>query len=245
MAQKTDNSTGMTLSVRDVSKTFTSRPVLNHVSLDLGRGQAVCLCGVNGAGKSTLLRVIAGLLRPDRGSVAIDGWDVADHSAQFKRRVGMISHAGMIYAELTVSENLAFAAGLHGLSDRSARIEELLTDTGLGPFRYDLAGILSRGLLQRLAIARALLHRPAVLLADEPFTGLDGQASERLIDIFQAFVQGGGAILMTTHDVRLGLRCCQRVVVLDKGALLLDARTDEIDPERFAKDYLSYARGEK
>jgi len=245
MALKTDNSTDMTLSVRAVSKAFTTRPVLNGVSLGLHRGQAACLCGVNGAGKSTLLRIIAGLLRPDRGAVAIDGWDVADHSTQFKRRVGMISHAGMIYAELTVSENLAFAAELHALSDRDARIEELLIDTGLGPFRYDRAGILSRGLLQRLAIARAVLHRPAVLLADEPFTGLDGEASGRLIDIFQAFVQRGGAILMTTHDVRLGVQCCARVAVLDKGVLLLDAATEEIDPERFAEDYLSYARGEK
>ncbi len=245
MALETDNLTGMTLSVRAVSKTFMGKPVLSRVSLDLGPGQAACLCGINGAGKSTLLRIVAGLLRPDRGSVAIDGWEVADHSAQFKRRVGMISHAGMIYAELTVSENLAFAADLHGLSDRDARIEELLTDTGLGPFRHDRAGILSRGLLQRLAIARALLHRPTVLLADEPFTGLDGEAAERLIDIFHAFVRNGGTLLVTTHAVRLGLRCCERVAVLDKGALLLDATIEEIDPERFAEDYLSYARGEK
>jgi heme exporter protein A len=151
----------------------------------------------------------------------------------------------MVYAELTVLENLRFAADLYCVSDRAARIEQLLAETGLAPFRYDGAGILSRGLLQRLAIARALLHEPTVLLADEPFTGLDVQASKHLIGIFETFVRQGGTILMTTHDTCLGLRCCERVVVLDQGVVLLDKTKEEIDPERFAEDYLFYARSQK
>lgn len=244
MIAETECATDMVLDLRSVSKAFTTRPVLTNVSLTLRRGQAMCLYGINGAGKSTLLRIATGLLRPDTGSVLIEGRDMREHRDESKRRLGMISHASMVYSELTVLENLGFVAALHGVPNRAERIEELLAETGLNPFRYDRAGILSRGLLQRLAIARALLHGPAVLLADEPFTGLDIEASEHLIHIFDAFVQRGGTMLMTTHDTRLGLQCCDRVAVLDKGMVLLDKMKDEIDPDRFAEDYLSYARSE-
>ena len=237
-------STDVALSIRSVSKAFTARPVLKDVSLDLRRGQAACLCGVNGVGKSTLLRIAAGLLRPDAGSVSIEGWDVKEHPENAQRHLGVISHASMAYSELTVLENLGFAADLHGVPDRNERIAELLTETGLGPFRYDRAGILSRGLLQRLGIARALLHRPPVLLADEPFSGLDVAATERLIAVLDVFVRRGGTLLMTTHNISLGLRCCDRLVVLDKGLFLLDKIKDEIDVARFSDDYLCYARNE-
>jgi heme exporter protein A len=237
-----DGLTRIALSVHDVSKTFVTRPVLKGIGLAVPMGQAVCLCGINGAGKSTLLRIVAGLLRPDHGVVTVNGFDIRKHAQSAKRQLGMISHASMVYPELTVLENLAFAARLYGVSDRAARIEELLAGTALSSFRHDRAGILSRGLLQRLAIARALVHKPAVLLADEPFTGLDADVSERLVAIFGQFVRGGGTILLTTHDTRMGLRCCQRVVVLDKGVFILDRMTDQIDSGRLAGDYLSYAR---
>jgi len=234
----------VTLCVRSVTKRFAARRILDNIDLDLAGGQALCLCGANGAGKSTLLRVIAGLLRPDDGSLTLHGYDIRKDSERYKRRLGMISHASMIYAELTVWENLAFAADLHGLRKSAARIEELLNDTALAAFRHDRAGILSRGTLQRLAIARALLHRPTLLLADEPFTGLDNEASTRLLSIFKRFVDDGGAILMVTHDVRLGLQCCERVVVLDAGGFRLDAMKTDIDWDRFTQDYLSYARND-
>ncbi len=230
------------LSVRSISKAFVTRPVLRSIDLVAPAGEAVCLCGINGAGKSTLLRVIAGLLRPDSGSVAIEGHDIHREPEKSRRQLGMISHAGMAYPELTVSENLAFAARLYGVPRRTERIEELLAGTGLMSYRHDRAGILSRGLQQRLAIARALLHRPAVLLADEPFTGLDAGATEDVRTIFDRFVRDGGMILMTTHDLRLGLQCCRRVAVLDQGVLILDASKDKIDAQRFLDDYLSYAR---
>lgn len=223
-------------------KAYGPKLVLNKVDLAIPRGQAVCLFGINGAGKSTLLRIGAGLLRPDSGTVMIKEHDIREQPEAAKRQLGMISHASMAYPELTVHENLAFAARLYGVPDRSRRIEELLAGTELTSFRHDRAGILSRGLLQRLAIAKALVHKPLVLLADEPFTGLDTGSSSRLLAILDRYVRDGGTILMTTHDTRMGLRCCQRVVVLDQGILTLDARTDRIDSDRFADDYVSYAR---
>jgi heme exporter protein A len=233
------------LNVCSVSKIFAAKPVLRKIDLYVPGGQAVCLCGINGAGKSTLLRVIAGLLHPDSGSVEINAHCLRKHPEKAKRGLGMISHASMVYPELTVVENLMFAARLYSVPDRKRRIQELLARTELAAFRHDRAGILSRGLLQRLAIARAMVHKPAVVLADEPFTGLDARASERLLDIFRDFVRGGSAILMTTHDVRVGLRCCDRMTVLDEGVLVFDAMKDRIDLERFAQDYLSYAKGSK
>ncbi len=234
--------TNAALRVRSVSKTFGTRPVLRNIDLVVSAGEAVCLCGVNGAGKSTLLRVVAGLLRPDSGSVAIKEHEVHREPEKSRRQLGMISHAGMAYPELTVGENLTFAARLYGVPNRAERVDELLTGTGLTSYRHDRAGILSRGLQQRLAIARALLHRPAVLLADEPFTGLDAGATEDVRTIFDRFVRDDGTILMTTHDLRLGLQCCRRVAVLDQGVLILDASKDKIDAQRFLDDYLSYAR---
>jgi heme exporter protein A len=240
MAQ--DKLTDAALSIRSVSKTFVTKPVLRSIDLVVPAGEAVCLCGINGAGKSTLLRVIAGLLRPDSGSIAIKGCELRREPERSRRQLGMISHASMAYPELTVSENLTFAARLYGVPGRAERIQELLTGTGLTSYRHDRAGILSRGLLQRLAIARALLHRPAVLLADEPFTGLDAGSTEDVLAIFDRFIRDGGTILMTTHDLRLGLQCCRRVAVLDQGVLILDAKTEGIDRQRFLDDYLSYAR---
>jgi len=111
-------------------------------------------------------------------------------------------------------------------------------------YRYDTASILSRGLLQRLAIARAMVHEPTLLLADEPFTGLDAKACRHLITVLTEFTNNGDTIIMTTHDIDLGLQCCNRVVVLDKSNLIFDARTNDIDTDKFLKDYISYARSE-
>jgi ABC-type multidrug transport system ATPase subunit len=148
----------------------------------------------------------------------------------------------MVYPNLTVRENLCFFANLYGIRDSASRIKELLEDIGLFSYRYDKAGILSRGLLQRLAIARALVHRPVVLLTDEPFTGLDAESRQHLITVLANFTDNGGTIVMTTHDMNIGIQCCDRVIVLDKTQLIFDAMTCEIDTASFVQDYLSYAR---
>ncbi len=225
-----------------VSKAFASRLVLDDVSISIQTGQSVCLCGINGAGKSTLLRIISGLLQPDKGAVTLCGYDVAIDPDKAKPRLGVISHKSMVYVDLTVFENLMFFANLYGVAEPAKRVEKLLEDVKLTAFRFDKASALSRGLLQRLSIARALVHGPEILLADEPFTGLDAESCKSLIAAFNDFVDGGGTILMTTHDVNMGLRCSSRVVVLDKRKIILDRMTDEIDTAEFAQDYLAFAR---
>lgn len=228
--------------ISSVSKAFAARPVLRNIDLDVQRSQSVCLCGVNGAGKTTLLRIIAGLLHPDAGSIALNGYSLRKDPGKAKPQLGVILHKSMVYLDLTVCENLSFFATLYAVKDSAVRVKELIHDVGLDAYRYDKAGILSRGLLQRLAIARALVHRPKILLADEPFTGLDSEASKYLLSVFAEFTGAGGTIIMTTHDINAGLQCCRRVVVLDNCRIIFDAMASDINTDAFAQDYLAYAR---
>lgn len=237
-----NRATNAVISIRGVSKAFSTRLVLKNIDLEISSEHSVCLCGVNGVGKSTLLRIITGLLRPDKGVIRICGYNVGRDPEKAKPQLGVISHMSMVYPNLTAIENLSFFANLYGVKDSTTRIDKLLHDVGLSSYRYDRAGTLSRGLLQRLSIARALVHRPSVLLADEPFTGLDGEACKHLISVLSDFVRNDGTILMTTHDTKVGLKCCDRVLVLDKCSLIFDAMKSDIDTDSFSQDYLSYAR---
>jgi heme exporter protein A len=238
MQKRTADNTA--IEVSSVSKAFIARPVLNKINLQIKSGQSVCMLGVNGAGKTTLLRIIAGLLHPDNGHVHLCGHDINTEEA--KLQLGVISHKSMIYPDLTVFENLSFFAVLYDVRNCHRRIEQLLDDVGLSSYRYDKAGILSHGLIQRLAIARALIHSPSILLADESFTGLDDQTCHHLLEILNNFTANGGTILLATHDTDFGLRCCKRVIVLDKSQLIFDAEISGVDAAAFAQDYLSYAR---
>jgi heme exporter protein A len=230
------------IDVASASRAFGSRRVLKNINLQVPRTQGLCVCGANGAGKSTLLRIITGLLKPTQGSVKVCGFDINAEPEKTKSRLGLISHKSIVYPELTTFENLLFFARLYGVKDRHIRVEELLEDVGLSSYAYDRTSVLSRGMLQRLSIARAMVHRPAVLLADEPFTGLDVGASRHLISVLAKFRADGGTLLMTTHDTFLALKCCDRAVVLDNCRFIFDAKTSEIDTDSFMEDYLSHAR---
>jgi len=148
----------------------------------------------------------------------------------------------MVYPQLTVIENLRFFAELYGLKNSNTRIQQLLEQMRLTPYRYDTPAILSRGITQRLAIARALIHNPDILLADEPFTALDSQAAGDLITILQNFKNQGGTVIMTTHHIDLSLNCCDKVAVLHDQKFIFNAKTSDINISDFAQDYLSYAR---
>jgi heme exporter protein A len=232
---------GPAISLIGVRKSFGDKVVLDGIDLRVEAGQSACVCGVNGSGKSTLLRLVAGLLRPGSGSVELLGHDMARPPSQVRAGLGVISHSPMVYADLTVSENLSFFAGIYGARDPEARIDELISKLNLSAYRFDRAGVLSRGLLQRLSIARALVHEPAVLLADEPSTGLDAEASGILLSILEGFTAAGGAVLMATHDVEFGIRCCRKAAVLDGRRISFEKPVSDIDTAAFTKDYLAYA----
>lgn len=231
------------INLAGVYKSFGSRAVLEDINFKLTQGCGLCICGANGVGKTTLLRTMAGLVKPDEGQVEIHGFNVQTHPHKIKLLLGAIFHKSMVYPQLTVLENLRFFAAIYSVKNSKANIDELLEQTGLMPYRYDRVGMLSHGMTQRLAIARALVHRPAILLADEPFTGLDSQASEYLVTILRDFKKDGGTVVITTHNVGLALKCCEQVAVLDDRRLIFSSKVSEINTAEFARDYLLYARG--
>jgi heme exporter protein A len=206
-------------------KRFARRPVLRDLHLQSAAGSVTVLFGPNGAGKTTLLRVLAGLVRPDAGRVCVAGcWLPADRAAA-RPQVGFLSHQPLLYGDLTVEENLRFYARLFGLPDAQAAVEPALDLVALSHRRRELVRTLSRGLQQRAALARAVLHRPAVLLLDEPDTGLDEQALDILTAILRSACRtatGDHTVLMTTHNLERGLALADRALVLYGGCIVGD-----------------------
>lgn len=211
------------LEARALAKSFGSRRVLAGVDLELAAGETLAIVGPNGAGKTTLLRCLAGLVRPDKGSVAIEGAAVSPREPKSRARIGLLSHRSMLYDDLTLEENLTFAAGLHRLPDPAGIARRSLEAMELATRARDQPRTLSRGLLQRAALARALVNQPAVLLLDEPFTGLDAHAAERLRALLTARRPAGLGTIVVTHQVHEAWSLADRVVALVQGRWALEA----------------------
>jgi heme exporter protein A len=202
-----------------LTKTFGARPVLSGLDLTLPRGQALAVVGANGAGKTTLLRLMAGLCRPTSGAVLIEGLDTRADAAQARRLVGFLSHHPLAYLGLSAEENLRFYAGLYGLSAPEARIAHLLERVGLGRYRHSLVRTYSRGIRQRLAIARLLLHEPPILLLDEPYTGLD-EEGVRMLHMLLADGPSQPTLVLTAHVAEQAAAWGAQVRRLRRGRLV-------------------------
>jgi len=223
---------GPVFAARRLSKRFGRTPVLRDVDLELERGRCHVLFGRNGAGKSTLLGVAATLLRPTSGELLYDGVPLSELDSSARARIGLVSHQSFVYADLTVRENLEFYARLYG-NARDA--DELLDWADLSLRQSSTARSLSRGMLQRLAIARALVHEPQLLLLDEPFTGLDAPSAERLSDLLTNVKNAPGretTILIATHDVERGVALADRVLLMEGGRIVFDATGASVDEVR-------------
>jgi heme ABC exporter ATP-binding subunit CcmA len=206
----------------DVRKTFEFKPVLRGVSLTVPTGATVALLGPNGAGKTTLLRILATLARPSAGEVTIDGLDLRRDAQAIRGRLGYLGHQPLLYDELTAGENLDFFARMYGVKDRQARVDALLERVGLRQKGRDRVRDLSRGQTQRLALARALLHDPRLLLLDEPDSGLDEQGVALLEEILRERLAASQTTIVTTHDLTWGLRVADRTVALLAGRVMYD-----------------------
>ena len=204
-----------------VAKRFGTHIALHPTDMVISRGQAVLLVGANGAGKSTLLRLVAGLCRPSAGSVKINGRD-PQRTPEARAAIGLLSHQTLLYDQLTARENLRFFAQLYGLDDPDQRLAAALATVGLNERLDQRVGSFSRGMKQRLAIARAILHDPSILLLDEPFTGLDAKASAALHHLVRRLRQEGRTCILVTHRLDEADGLVDRLLVIERGQWRLD-----------------------
>jgi heme ABC exporter ATP-binding subunit CcmA len=209
------------IEVENLSKVFGFLPVLKQVSLTVERGEFVALLGPNGSGKSTLMRMIAGLSKPTAGVIRVGGWEIPREAQAVRGQIGMVSHKALLYGNLTARENLLFFAQLYGMKDL-ARIDSLLEQVGLEKRAHSLVRTFSRGMQQRLSIARALLQEPHVLLFDEPYTGLDQDAGLVLDELLAKTRADGHTILMATHQLERAARIADRIIIISKGKIAHD-----------------------
>ncbi|HVO29175.1 MAG TPA: heme ABC exporter ATP-binding protein CcmA [bacterium] len=221
----------------DIRKSFGPRTALGGVTISLEPGEVVALFGPNGAGKTTLLKILAGLSRPTSGAVKILGENPRE--PRVRAALGVLGHGGWLHDALSAEENLAFYAKLYALADARARIDAVLAQVGLADRRADRVATFSRGMRQRLSIARAVLHDPKVLFLDEPFTGLDRAATRQLLEFLRR-VAGDGqrTVLAVTHELDAGFDLATRVAILARGALVLDRKAAGLDRGSFEKLYL-------
>jgi heme exporter protein A len=232
------------IDARGLAKSFDDHVVLRGMDLHVVSGKCLALVGPNGAGKTTLLRILATLSKPTAGSVRIAGIDLADGAAEIRQKIGFLSHQPLLYGDLSAQENLRFYGRMYDVANLHERISSMLRQVGLERNRHDLVRTFSRGMKQRLAIARALLHDPPVLLLDEPYTGLDQQATGILDAVLRDVGPSSRAALLTTHDLEHGLSVSHRVAVLVNGKIAYEMDEGERDPDRFRQEYEKQTTGD-
>lgn len=221
---------GPVISARGIAKNFGAHVALKNIDLELGKGQSLVIIGPNGAGKTTLLKVLSGTIAPTQGTLLIQGVDIKKDPMAVRKMIGVISHETYLYDELTARENLEFFGKMYGIQKDvlEKRIDELLLMTGLDERADDRAGSFSRGMKQRLSIIRSLLHRPAILLMDEPYTGLDQQAADAFEAVLRLLDTDMTTKIMVSHDTERAFEMSDRIIIMDKGRMVHDAMKAEI-----------------
>lgn len=219
-----------------LTKAFGTRKAVDDVSLALPKGAFLSIFGPNGAGKTTLLNMLSTLSRPSSGTLAIAGFDSKKQPDDIRRRIGYISHLSMLYPDLTAEENLMFYARLYGVDHPQDRVECLLDAVGLAHRKLDAVRTFSRGMTQRVSIARALVHDPEVVLLDEPYSGLDPHA----IDIFDGLidkVRAGRTFVMVSHNLVKGFEMCTHALVMARGRIVSFSERDALSFDAFSDLY--------
>jgi heme exporter protein A len=225
------------ITVRKLVKRFGLKPVLRGMDFSVESGEFVALLGPNGAGKTTFLRILASLSRPTMGSVNIAGYSLPNQAAAVRRRLGVVSHLPLLYGDLTAEENLRFYARMYNVAHAEKRISEVLEMVGLVSRRRDLVRTFSRGMQQRLAIGRAVLHDPEVMLFDEPHTGLDQDACQMLDTVLRDVAARGRTVVMTSHDLARVADLASRFDVLSRGVIAASVQRSQMDPNNLRAFY--------
>ena len=223
----------------NLSKSIDERPILRNVTLTIQAGQFLAVLGANGTGKSTLLKIVSTLMPPSSGELRLFGQRASGGSVELRRNIGLIGHQSMLYRDLSAAENLQFFARLYSAADPAARARQMLDMIGLSERANDPIKNFSRGMVQRVAIARALLHDPALLLADEPFDGLDAPSIESLEKLLAQLNEAGKTIVMVNHDIEQSLEIADHAMVLRGGRVVLDQPTCRLYPREVLSEVRS------
>lgn len=231
------------IEVRRLVKNFGLKVVLRGLEFHAEPGEFVALLGPNGAGKTTFLRILASLSRPTLGEVRLAGFQLPSQAAAVRRILGVVSHQPLLYGDLTAEENLRFYGRLYGVSRLENRIAEVLEMVGLSARRRDLVRQFSRGMQQRLAIGRAILHDPEIMLFDEPHTGLDQEAAAMLDGVLREVAAKGRTVVMTSHDLARASELATRIDILSKGVIARTVTRQELDPAALPALYRAVTHG--
>jgi heme exporter protein A len=231
------------IEVRRLVKTFGLKPVLRGLDFDVAPGEFVALLGPNGAGKTTFLRILASLSRPTLGEVRLSGYRLPGQAAAVRSILGVVSHQPLLYGDLTGEENLRFYGRLYNVPSLEARVTEVLRMVGLAARRRDLVRQYSRGMQQRLAIGRAVLHDPEIMLFDEPHTGLDQEASQMLDEVLRQVAARGRTVVMTSHDLLRSAELATRVDILSRGVIAATYPRATLEPAALPALYREVIRG--
>lgn len=230
------------IEVSKLTKAFGHQVALRGVDLTVAEGEFLTLFGPNGAGKTTLIRIVASLTRPTAGTVRVRGEDLGKVATPVRRHLGLISHNPLLYGDLTPDENLRFFARMYDVDGAASRIDAVLEQVGLAARRRDPVRTFSRGMIQRLAIARAILHDPTIMLLDEPYTGLDLQAADMLREVLQDLAASNRTVILTTHNLEQGLEMCDRAAILNRGKVAWEGPRSGIDLAEMKEIYRSVTR---
>jgi heme exporter protein A len=227
---------GPVVATENLTRTFGSRRAVDSVSISIASGEALALFGPNGAGKTTLLRILGGILKPSAGNASVGGVGLPG-GHEVRRRIGIISHHSLLYDALTARENVEFAARLYGVKDPKAKAESSLEAMQILDRADTPVRALSRGMKQRVSVARAIVHDPDVILADEPFTGLDIVGSKALSSLLTNLKNRGAALILVTHNVDEGLSLSTTAAIMNSGRIVRIEPRSAIEPQSFTRQY--------
>lgn len=237
MTRAVADSLSAVIKAEGLTKSFGANLALKGIDLEIEEGDSLVIFGPNGAGKSTLIKILSTVMNPSSGSLTFKGRDLKNKAEEIRREIGLVPHQTLLYNNLTSQENLDFYCQMYDVPERKDRIAEVAGMMGITSRLNDRVGTLSRGLQQRVSVARALLHKPSIMLLDEPETGLDQEA---ITSVWAALEMRDGVkrtIVFTTHNLELGLNNCRRLLILDNGKIAYQGTGDGLDLASLRETY--------
>ena len=231
------------IEIKKLTKQADNKLILRSVDLSIKKGETVAILGPNGAGKSTLLKVLATLIKPTSGLIKVNGMDLKKNHIQIKKIMGYLPHSSLLYDHYTPLENIVFFGNIYGVKNVEQRAIELVKEVGLSFFLNEPVKNFSRGMIQRIAIARAIVHEPDILLLDEPHTGLDPGAIGILNNVILSMKAKGTTTLMVTHDFKQAAEICDRIIIVKNGKIVDDFRIENQNLDYVSEKYEQLVEG--